>query len=96
MGLAPMAVRPENQKQAIGSALVEAGLKQCEHAGIAAVVVLGHPEYYPKFGFVPAPPLGLTCEYAVPDEVFMVAELTPGALADRSGLIKYAPPFGNL
>jgi putative acetyltransferase len=54
MGLAPMAVCPENQKQAIGSALVEVGVKQCEHAGIGAVVVLGHPEYYPRFGFIPA------------------------------------------
>jgi putative acetyltransferase len=54
MGLAPMAVAPEHQRSGIGSALVRAGLEQCRQLGYQAVVVLGHPEYYPRFGFVPS------------------------------------------
>ncbi len=95
-GLAPMAVTPDNQRQGIGSALVRAGLAECLRNGQLVVFVLGHPEYYPKFGFVPAPPLGLTCEYPVPDEVFMVAELESGAISNRTGLIRYAPAFNEL
>ncbi len=59
MGLAPMAVTPEHQRKGIGSALVRAGLEQCQQLGFGAVVVLGHPEYYPRFGFVLSAPLGM-------------------------------------
>ncbi|HEX8749112.1 MAG TPA: N-acetyltransferase, partial [Pyrinomonadaceae bacterium] len=72
MGLAPMAVLPGYQNQGIGSQLVLDGLEQCRRMGCYAVVVLGHPEYYPRFGFVPASRKGLRCEYPVPDEAFMV------------------------
>ncbi len=96
LGLAPMAVTPGNQSQGIGSALVRSGLAECRHIDRPVVFVLGHPEYYPRFGFVPAPPLGLTCEYPVPDDVFMVAELEPGALKDRTGLVRYDPAFNDL
>ena len=96
MGLAPMAVRPENQKQAIGSALVEAGLKRCEQAGIGAVVVLGHPEYYPRFGFIPASQFEISCEYDVPDEVFMAMEIRGGYLDNLHGTISYHPAFAKL
>jgi len=60
------------------------------------VVVLGHPHYYPRFGFVPAATKGLSCEYPVPDEVFMVTELVPGALRGRTGLVKYHPEFARV
>jgi len=96
MGLAPMAVCPENQKQAIGSALVEAGLKQCERAGIGAVVVLGHPEYYPRFGFIPASQFEIRSEYDVPDEVFMATEIRRGYLDNVHGTIRYHPAFAKL
>jgi putative acetyltransferase len=96
MGLAPMAVLPEYQKQGIGSQLVQEGLRECQRLGHDIVVVLGHPEYYPRFGFTPAKPKGLRCEYDVPDEVFMVAELTPGALGGRHGLVNYRPEFGQV
>ncbi|MBL8793033.1 MAG: N-acetyltransferase [Planctomycetia bacterium] len=96
LGLAPMAVLPERQRQGIGSQLVRAGLDGCRQLGQPAVVVLGHPEFYPKFGFVPASGFGLRCEYPVPDDVFMALELSPGALAGRQGLVKYGPEFAKL
>jgi putative acetyltransferase len=93
MGLAPMAVVPEHQNQGVGSLLVREGLRECERIGCDLVVVVGHPEYYPRFGFVPANQKGLRCEYPVPPEVFMVAELKPGALIGKQGLVKYRPEF---
>lgn len=96
LGLAPMAVLPEFQQQAIGSELVRRGLEACRRLGHEVVVVLGHPNYYPRFGFVPAATEGLTSEYPVPDEVFMVVELIPNALGGRCGLVKYHPEFGKL
>jgi putative acetyltransferase len=95
MGLAPMAVSPERQRQGIGSQLVAAGLEACRESGCAAAVVLGHADYYPRFGFTPASRFGLSCEYDVPDEVFMALELTPGALQGRSGLVRYHPAFAS-
>jgi putative acetyltransferase len=58
--------------------------------------VLGHSHYYPRFGFVPASQRGLRSEYDVPDDVFMVVELTPGALGGRKGLVKYHSEFANV
>jgi putative acetyltransferase len=95
-GLAPMAVLPGQQRRRIGSALVERGLAACRDAGMEAVVVLGHPEFYPRFGFVPASRFGLDCEYPVPDEVFMALELTPGALAGAHGTVRYRPEFNQV
>lgn len=80
MGLGPMAVLPVYQRQGIGSALVREGLNRCREMGCDAVVVLGHSEYYPRFGFVPASRYGISCEYDVPDDVFMLIELRPGSL----------------
>jgi putative acetyltransferase len=94
-GLAPMAVLPKHQKKGIGSRLVEEGIRRCEEAGYDAVVVLGHPEYYPKFGFVPSVSYGIRSEYNVPDEVFMVKELKESALADCKGTVKYHKVFTN-
>ena len=96
MGLGPMAVMPRAQKSGVGAQLIAAGLEECRRLGCAAVVVLGHPSYYPRFGFAPASRLGLRCAYDVPDEVFMAMELESGALAGRGGLVKYHPAFDGV
>lgn len=95
-GLAPMAVLPEWQNRGVGSKLVEEGLRQCQEAGYDAVVVLGHPEYYPRFGFVPSIKYGIKSEFDVPNEVFMVKELKDGALTNCAGSIKYNEVFSEL
>jgi putative acetyltransferase len=95
MGLAPVAVLPERQRGGIGGALIREGLAACRLRGVAAVVLVGMPEYYPRFGFVPASRFGLTCEYDVPDDVFMALELEAGALAGRRGLVRYHPAFAR-
>jgi len=96
MGLAPMAVRPDRQHRGIGTALVEAGLAACRQLGTDAVVVLGHPGYYPRFGFVPASRLRLRCAWDVPDDVFMALELRAGCLDDAAGCVEYHPAFNDL
>jgi putative acetyltransferase len=95
MGLAPLAVRPEHQRRGIGGKLIQAGLRACHDLGHDLIFVLGHSGYYPRFGFKTAKMLGFTCEYPVPDEVFMVAELTPQAAGGRRGLVKYHPTFSE-
>jgi putative acetyltransferase len=95
IGLAPLAVLPEQQKHGIGSRLVQEGLMECQKIGQDIVFVLGHPEFYPRFGFMVAKEKGFSCEFPVPDEVFMVAELKPGALGAKGGLVKYLPEFNN-
>ena len=93
LGLAPMAVLPEFQRRGIGSQLVEAGLTACHHTPYGIVVVLGHPHYYPRFGFTPAKPLGIMWEHDAPEEAFMVHELREGALTQTKGVVKYRPEF---
>lgn len=95
-GLAPMAVRPEHQRSGIGSQLIRAGLEACRRSGYAAVVVLGHPEYYPRFGFLPAHTFGLTCEFPSPPEAFMAMEIESGALSGIGGLVRYLPQFAEV
>lgn len=95
IGLAPMAVAKNYQRKGIGSKLVEAGLQCCKELGYDAVVVLGHPTYYPKFGFTQAKQLGIRSEYEVPDDVFMILELTPGALKGNQGTIRYHEAFNS-
>jgi len=93
IALAPMSVLPACQRKGIGSQLVHAGLEECRRIGHELVVVLGHPNYYPRFGFVPASTYSIKSEFDVPDEAFMVLELRQGAFSGRSGIVKYQPEF---
>ncbi len=93
MGLAPMAVAPERQRSGVGSALVQAGLDHCKRLGFGAVVVLGHPEYYPRFGFAPSTRFGITSEYNAPEGAFMAIELHPGYPHGTPGTIRYHAAF---
>lgn len=93
MGLAPLAVLPERQRTGAGSQLTRAGLDALRRAGHPVVFVLGHPDYYPRFGFQPAEPRGLRWERPCSPGAFMVLELQPGTLAGRTGVVRYRPEF---
>lgn len=93
LGLAPLAVTPERQRCGIGAALVRAGLEACRARGHHAVVLVGEPAYYQRFGFSTASEFGLECAIPVPAEVFLAVELSPGALAGCSGIVSYRPEF---
>jgi len=95
VALGPMSVLPEFQRQEIGSQLIRAGLEELEKDSHEIVVVLGNPDYYPRFGFSPAGRYGINCEFDVPDEVFMALELSEGALGKVSGTVKYQPEFSE-
>ncbi|MEI9477878.1 MAG: N-acetyltransferase [Deltaproteobacteria bacterium] len=96
LALAPMAVRPEYQNQGIGSELVRHGLRQCRDLGHKVIVVVGHPEYYPRFGFSLARAKGLEAPFPVPDEAFLVLELVPDALEGIKGVVNYPPEFADV
>jgi putative acetyltransferase len=94
MGLAPMAVLPERQRQGIGSRLVKRGLDMLRERGCSFVVVLGHPEYYPRFGFVPASWHGLRCQWeGVPDDAFLVMINDAKRMKGVTGVARYRDEF---
>lgn len=95
-GLGPMAVRPEDQRAGVGGQLIRAGLEACRQRGYAAVVVVGHPAYYPRFGFEPAHTRGLTLrDFDVPEDVFMVVELEAGVRERLKGAVRYSSEFAE-
>ncbi len=94
LGLAPLAVLPEFQRRGIGSRLVLDGLAECRRQRQPFVVVLGHTEFYPRFGFERASRRGIRNEYGA-DEVFMVLEVHAGSLP-AAGLAKYGAEFAKL
>ena len=96
VALAPVAVRPLSQGQGVGSELIRAGLRHCQAAGFELCVVIGHADYYPRFGFVPAAPLGLKNPFGVEDANFMALELMPGAFEHCAGTLVYADAFLEL
>lgn len=93
IALGPIAVLPMYQRKGIGSQMVLAGLEECRHLGHEIIVVLGHPDYYPRFGFVLAKPQGIDCEFEAPEEAWMVLELREEALAGRRGIARFQPEF---
>jgi putative acetyltransferase len=92
VGLAPLAVLPAYERQGIGSRLIREGLAACDRAGYGFVVVLGSPEFYPRFGFTRADQRGLGNEYGA-DEAFMVLELRDGTIPRYGGMVRYSPEF---
>lgn len=96
MGLAPMSVTPRRQGEGIGSDLVHAGLDQCRQLSYGAVMVLGHPGYYPRFGFVPASRFCIRSRYDAPEEAFMALELEAGFLEEVEGTVRYHAAFDAL
>lgn len=95
LGLAPMAVHPEFQRRRIGTRLLRASLERCRAMSTCFVAVVGHPEYYRRFGFRRASGVGLRYEHPVPDEAFMVLEVEPGCLSRISGVVRYVPAFSE-
>lgn len=94
MGLAPMAVAPDRQKHGIGSSLVETGIETLRQRNCPFVIVLGHPDYYPRFGFEPASKHGLSSQWdGVPDEAFMVMVMDPSAMEGVYGVASYRAEF---
>ena len=96
ISLAPMAVLPGHQRRGVGSALVRAGLEEARRLGHHVVIVLGHVDFYPRFGFVPASQAGIKAPFRVHDEAFMVCELRPGALEGMAGEVAYPPEFSKV
>ncbi len=92
IGLAPVAVHPDVQSCGIGSQLIREGLRRCQELGFDYCVVLGSPEYYPRFGFQKASSFGIANEYGADDE-FMLIRFSD---RDVSGLVKYVPEFAQL
>lgn len=96
LALAPMAVLPGMQREGIGKQLIKSGLEKAGNLNYESVIVLGHAEYYPYFGFKPASGYGITAPWKVPDEVFMVLELEENTLSGVQGLVNYAQAFMEL
>jgi putative acetyltransferase len=92
-GLGPIGVLPEQQRSGVGTALMQVAIEQARDEGFDAIFVLGHPEYYTRFGFVPASRFGIRSEYDVPDDVFMALELHPSGLNDCAGIVRYHATF---
>ena len=88
--LAPLAIVPDAQKQGIGGQLIKRGLQLLSNSGVDLVFVLGHPEYYPRFGFTPAGHLGFEAPYPIPDKdaaAWMVQALKPDIIGTVSGKV---------
>ena len=97
MSLAPLAVLPKRQRSGIGDALTRAGLERCREIGVGAVVVLGHPAYYPRFGFVRADAFGIGCPFVdAPSDAWMLLEIAPGHLCGAIGTTRWHAAFDAL
>lgn len=91
--LAPLAVIPELQKQGIGGKLVKKGIEKAIELGFDSIIVVGHKDYYPRFGFQKASKWGIKCPFEVPDGAFMAIELTEKALENKAGVVQFPEEF---
>ena len=96
LALAPVAVLPAWQRRGIGAGLVATGLAAARTEGFGSVILLGHPAYYPRFGFGPASRWGIRAPFEVSDEAFMALELRAGALAGAAGTVRYPAEFAGV
>ena len=95
LALAPVSVKPGFQNKGLGSQLIHQGHRIAKDLGYTSVVVLGHENYYPKFGYQKASNYGLNLPFDVPDENCMAIELIEGGLAGVNGVVEYAPEFSD-
>ncbi len=93
LGLGPVSVLPSEQHRGIGTLLIDTCLERVRTGDYAGVVVLGHPHFYHRFGFIPASRWGLRWEADAPDESFMALELSAGLLTGIGGVVRYRPEF---
>lgn len=93
LALAPMAVLPEFQGKGVGSKLIKQGMEKAKELGFDSVIVLGHKDYYQRFGFKKASIWNIKCPFEVPDEAFMAVELIDGVLESKAGTVKYPIEF---
>lgn len=93
--LGPMSVLPEHQRRGIGSQLVETGNRRLKEAGCPFILLVGHPDFYPRFGFTPASSHGIVCEWEVPDDAFLLLVLDEARMRGVSGLARYRPEFSS-
>jgi putative acetyltransferase len=96
LGLGPVAVLPRFQRQGIGSGLIQHAIDQAGTEAWRVLVVVGHPDYYRRFGFGPASRFRMSCEFRVPEDAFMVLELQLGSLIGLRGVVRYQPEFSGL
>jgi len=95
VALGPMAVVPEYQRRGIGTKLIEAGNRKIKDAGYPFIIVVGHAQYYPRFGFRPASEHGIKCEWDIPDNVFMLLVLDQAKMEGVAGLATYRREFSS-
>jgi len=96
LALAPIAVHPEHQRRGIGAGLIRTGLSRARVAGFDVVVVVGHANYYPRFGFKSARAHGIYCPFDVPDSAWLLVELEPGSASRHRGTVEYHAAFSKV
>ncbi|MGR3764297.1 GNAT family N-acetyltransferase [Rossellomorea sp. NS-SX7] len=94
IALAPVAVHPEYQGEGIGTSLIQEGIARARNLGYTSVIVLGHPTYYPRFGFKRASEFSIKAPFDIGDEFFMAMELEKSGLKGITGTVRYSEPFG--
>ena len=94
--LSPLAVAPSRQRRGVGDALTRAAIDRARSAGHMSMILIGHPAYYPRFGFQPASTWGIRLSFPIADEVFMAMELEPGALANSAGIVTLPAAFDGI
>jgi putative acetyltransferase len=94
--LGPVSILPEYQRRGLGSALIESGNRKIQQAGHPFIIVIGHADYYPRFGFRRASTRGISCEWDVPDNAFMVLDLDESRMRNASGVARYRQEFSTV